>query len=157
MSDNGQHHYSVNLSWTGAAKGFASYESYDRTHLLRAPGKPLLTASSDPAFVGTAELWNPEDMLVASLSSCHMLSYLACCSRARIEVIDYSDDASGIMVENGKGGGNFTEVTLRPRVVIADPEKLDHARKLHGTASKVCFIANSMNFPVHHDAEVTVR
>ncbi len=156
MSDTGHHTYQTNLTWTGAAAGFADYESYDRTHQLAAPGKPTLTTSSDPAFLGLPELWNPEDMLLGALSSCHMLSYLACCARARITVLDYTDRATATMVENGKGGGAFTEATLRPVVTIAQPEKIEHARRLHGTASKVCFIANSVNFPVHHEAEILV-
>lgn len=156
MSGNGQHFYQTDLTWTGAAAGFADYESYDRTHQLAAPGKPVLTTSSDPAFLGLPELWNPEDMLLGALSSCHMLSYLACCARARITVLDYTDRATATMVENGKGGGAFTEATLRPVVTIAQADKVAHAMRLHGTASKVCFIANSVSFPVHHEAEIRV-
>lgn len=156
MSGNGQHFYQTDLTWTGAAAGFADYESYDRTHQLVAPGKPVLTTSSDPAFLGLPELWNPEDMLLGALSSCHMLSYLACCARARITVLDYTDRATATMVENGKGGGAFTEATLRPVVTIAQADKVAHAMRLHGTASKVCFIANSVNFAVHHEAEIRV-
>jgi organic hydroperoxide reductase OsmC/OhrA len=156
MSGNGQHFYQTDLTWTGAAAGFADYESYDRTHQLAAPGKPTLTTSSDPAFLGLPELWNPEDMLLGALSSCHMLSYLACCARARITVLDYTDRATATMVENGKGGGAFTEATLRPVVTIAQADKVQHAMRLHGTAGKVCFIANSVNFPVHHEAEIRV-
>lgn len=156
MSGNGQHFYQTDLTWTGAAAGFADYESYDRTHQLAAPGKPVLTTSSDPAFLGLPELWNPEDMLLGALSSCHMLSYLACCARARITVLDYTDRATATMVENGKGGGAFTEAMLRPVVTIAQADKVAHAMRLHGTASKVCFIANSVNFPVHHEAEIRV-
>jgi organic hydroperoxide reductase OsmC/OhrA len=157
MSDNGQHHYRTSLTWTGAASGFGSYEDYDRTHQIAAPGKPVLTTSSDPAFLGVPQLWNPEDMLVAALSSCHMLSYLACCSRARVEVLSYSDDAEGTMLEDGKGGGYFSEVILRPKVLIASGDKREHAIRLHGTAHKVCFIANSVNFDVRNEPEITVR
>lgn len=156
MAAEGRHHYRTHLKWTGAAAGFADYDSYDRTHQIAAPGKPALTASSDPAFLGLPELWNPEDMLVAALSSCHMLSYLACCARARIVVTAYEDRATGTMIEDGKGGGRFTEVILRPVVTIIDPAKLEHATRLHGTAHKVCFIANSVNFPVLHQPELVV-
>lgn len=157
MSDTGQHHYRTNLTWTGAAAGFGSYETYDRTHQIASPGKPVLTTSSDPAFLGVPQLWNPEDMLLAALSSCHMLSYLACCSRARIEVLSYSDDAEGTMLEDGKGGGYFSQVILRPKVLIANADKAEHATRLHGTANKVCFIANSVNFDVMHEPTITVR
>ncbi|WP_417516786.1 OsmC family protein [Minwuia sp.] len=157
MSQNNEHHYRTSLTWTGAAAGFRSYDDYDRTHQIVAPGKPVLTTSSDPAFLGVPELWNPEDMLVAALSSCHMLSYLACCARARIEVLDYADTATGTMREDGKGGGYFAEVILNPRVVIAQADKVEHATRLHGTAHKVCFIANSVNFPVAHRPTISVR
>lgn len=157
MSEDGQHHYRTSLIWTGAAKGLSSYEDYDRTHQIASPGKPVLTTSSDPAFLGVPHLWNPEDMLVAALSSCHMLSYLACCARARIEVLSYADDAEGTMLEDGKGGGYFSQVILRPKVLIANPDKAEHARRLHGTAHKVCFIANSVNFDVLNEPEITVR
>lgn len=156
MSDNGHHRYETNLTWTGAANGFADYDKYDRTHELAAPGKPTLITSSDPAFLGVPERWNPEDMLLGALSSCHMLSYLACCARARITVLSYTDSATGTMVENGKGGGAFTEATLRPVVTIRQADKVEHAHRLHGTANKVCFIANSVNFPVAHEAVIKV-
>jgi len=157
MSDDGQHFYQTDLTWTGAAAGFADYESYDRTHQIAAPGKPVLTTSSDPAFLGLPEHWNPEDMLLAALSSCHMLSFLACCARARITVLDYADRATATMVEDGKGGGRFTEATLHPIVTIAQPGKIEHALRLHDTAHKVCFIASSVNFPVNHEAEIRVH
>ena len=156
MADAGRHTYRIDLDWTGAAAGFAGYDQYDRTHTLAAPGKPVLVTSSDPAFHGRPELWNPEDMLIGALASCHMLSYLACCARARITVLDYRDAATGIMVENGKGGGHFLEATLNPVVTIAEADKQAHAERLHHTANKVCFIANSVNFPVHHHPKVIV-
>lgn len=157
MAEDGRHEYRTSLTWTGAASGFSSYDTYDRTHQIAAPGKPVLTTSSDPSFLGVPQLWNPEDMLVAALSSCHMLSYLACCSRARIEVISYADQAEGVMLEDGKGGGYFSTVVLNPRVVIANADKIEHATRLHGTANKVCFIANSVNFKVEHNPVITVR
>ncbi|MEC9345854.1 MAG: OsmC family protein [Pseudomonadota bacterium] len=156
MGAEGRHQYRTHLKWTGAAAGFAGYDSYDRTHRIAAPGKPTLVTSSDPAFLGSPELWNPEDLLLAALSSCHMLSYLACCARARITVTGYEDRAAGTMVEDGKGGGRFTEVILRPVVTITDPAKLEHAMRLHDTAHKVCFIANSVNFPVLHQPELVI-
>lgn len=156
MADDGRHHYETQLRWTGAASGLSSYESYDRTHEIVAPGKPVMVTSSDPAFLGNPQHWNPEDLLVAALSSCHMLSYLACCARARIEVVDYQDKAVGTMVEDGKGGGMFTEVILRPIVTITDPGKVEHASRLHHTAHRICFIANSVNFPVLNQPEIVV-
>ena len=153
----GEHSYAMRATWTGdRGSGTSGYRDYDRSVTLEVEGKPALLGSADAPFRGDPARWNPEDMLVAALSSCHMLSYLACCARARITVLDYTDRATATMVENGKGGGAFTEATLRPVVTIAQADKVDHAMRLHGTANKVCFIANSVNFPVHHEAEIRV-
>lgn len=153
---DGAHEYRASINWTGAASGFDDYETYDRTHQISIDGKPTLTTSSDPAFLGQQELWNPEDMMIAAISSCHMLSYLACCARARITVESYTDDAWARMLEDGKGGGYFSEAVIRPRVVIAEADKVAHATRLHNTAHKVCFIANSVNFPIRCEPEIIV-
>jgi organic hydroperoxide reductase OsmC/OhrA len=150
------HHFSAKLTWTGAAKGpTSSYESYSRDHVIEVPGKPPLPGSADKVFRGDSSRHNPEDLLVVSLSSCHMLTYLAQAARAGVHVVSYSDDASGSMqLHNGKM--RFTEVSLRPQVVIAagsDPAK---AQRLHERAHEHCFIANSVNFPVSCDARVSV-
>ena len=150
------HHFSAKLTWTGAAKGAtSSYESYSRDHLIEVPGKPPLPGSADPVFHGDASRHNPEDLLVMSLSSCHMLSYLAEAARAGVHVVAYSDQASGTM-QMHEGKMRFTEVSLRPQVVVAagsDPAK---AQALHETAHEHCFIASSVNFPVSCDAHVSV-
>ena len=150
------HHFKAALSWTGAAKGpTVDYETYSREYRMEIPGKPPFLGSSDPAFRGDATLYNPEDMLVMALSSCHFLSYVAICARARLPVVSYEDDASGTMdMKDGKI--RFTEVILRPRVVVAAGADLDKARRFHETAHSQCFIANSVNFPVRHEPVVTV-
>jgi len=150
------HDYAVHLTWTGARNGPArDYASYSRTYALAFAGKPTLEGSADPQFRGDPALHTPEDLLVGSLSSCHMLTYLALCTRAKITVIAYEDAASGTMALAG-GGGHFTEVVLRPRVTVAAATALDKAMALHETAHHDCFIAASVNFPVRHEAEVTV-
>jgi organic hydroperoxide reductase OsmC/OhrA len=94
-------------------------------------------------------------MLLASLSECHLLSYLHACVEAGVIVRDYTDKAVGIMFEDGKGGGKFTEVILRPHVIIAEESMKDAAMRAHHQAHEWCFIASSVNFPVR--VEPTVR
>ena len=151
------HRYDLRLDWTGARQGAtANYETYSREYSIEIAGKPALTGSADPAFRGDASLYNPEDMLLAALSACHMLSYLALCARSRIAVAAYTDAASGTMSETAPHRVGFTEVTLRPRVVIAAGADSVKAKALHDQAHEICFIANSVNFPVHHEAEITI-
>ena len=150
------HHFSAKLTWTGAAKGTtSSYESYSRDHLIEVPGKPPLPGSADKVFRGDSSRHNPEDLLVVSLSSCHMLTYLAEAARAGVHVVGYSDEASGTM-QLHQGKMRFTEVSLRPQVVIAAGSDPAQATRLHEQAHEHCFIANSVNFPVSCDARVSV-
>ena len=144
-----EHNYRINLTWTGnLGEGTATYKAYGRNHILQAAGKPELPASSDPHFRGSPERYNPEELLVAALSSCHMLSYLHLCTNNGIVVTDYRDEASGIMVETPDGGGHFQEVTLRPVVTVGSAGWIARAQELHHEAHEKCFIANSVNFPV---------
>ena len=145
------HHYKVNITWTGnRGKGTASYTAYERNHTLVAGNKPVIPGSSDPAFRGDVTRYNPEELLVASISSCHMLWFLHLCSAAGVIVVEYVDDAAGIMEETADGGGRFTEVTLFPVITVASEEMIDQADALHHKANELCFIANSVNFPIHH-------
>jgi organic hydroperoxide reductase OsmC/OhrA len=123
---------------------------------VSATGKHPLEGSADKPFRGDPSRWNPEELLVASLSSCHMLWYLHLCSDAGVVVTGYVDDASGTMAETEDGGGRFTEVVLRPRVTIADGSDRELAASLHEKAHHLCFIANSVNFPVRCEGEVDV-
>jgi organic hydroperoxide reductase OsmC/OhrA len=151
------HSYQATVTWTGnTGDGTASYRGYSREHVVDVAGKPRLTASADPAFRGDPGLLNPEDLLVAALSECHLLWYLALCSNSGVVVTAYRDDARGTMVEDPDTGGHFTEVVLRPRVTITDAAMLPLAEKLHEQAHRKCFIANSVNFPVRHEPEMTV-
>ncbi len=148
-----EHTYTGHLTWTGAAAGPARvYAAYSREYRVDFPGKPPLVGSADPAFRGDAALHNPEELLVAARWSCHMLTYLALCTLARITVESYRDEAVGTMVETG-GVGRFTRVVLHPRVTIGagDPAR---ARALHERAHAECFVAASVNFPVEYDAVV---
>ena len=143
------HSYSTTVRWTGnLGTGTTGYKDYARNHEISAPGKPLIPGSSDPAFRGDAARYNPEDLMVASLSSCHMLWYLHLCTVNKIVVLDYEDHAQGTMEEAADGGGRFREVTLRPRITVAAGSDLESAKRLHHDAHEKCFIANSVNFPV---------
>jgi len=151
------HHYTTILTWTGnKGEGTSGYRAYGRDHILSVAGKPDLPASSDPSFRGNPARYNPEELLVASLSSCHMLWYLHLCSVNDIVVVDYQDRAEGIMMEKEDGSGYFKEVTLRPVITITNPDRIERARELHHEANRLCFIANSVSFPVKHEPEFKV-
>jgi organic hydroperoxide reductase OsmC/OhrA len=152
------HRYIVTVAWTGnTGSGTSGYRNYERRHEISAgPGKPAILGSSDPAFRGDAARWNPEELLVASLSACHQLWYLHLCAEAGITVTAYLDQAEGTMEETADGSGRFVRVLLRPRVSLAAGSDVARARALHAAAHAKCFIANSVNFPVEHEAEVNV-
>ena len=151
------HRYELTVTWTGdRGEGTATYRSYDRDNEVTAPGKPAIAGSSDPAFRGAADRWNPEELLVASLSQCHLLWYLHLCARAGIVVTGYVDHPLGTMTESPGGGGRFTEVLLRPRVTITDPDRRAEAGALHAEAHRLCFVANSVNFLVRHEPSTHV-
>ena len=141
-----EHDYRLELAWRGDHT--LTYESYTREHLIRINGKSELRATADPMFRGDAALHNPEDLLLAALSGCHLLTYLALCARARIDVRSYRDNATGTLLLTTEGGGHFREVVLHPDVMVASEEMVAKARELHAAAHKYCFIANSVNFPV---------
>jgi organic hydroperoxide reductase OsmC/OhrA len=150
------HDYTATVSWIGAHAGATStYAGYSREHTIAFDGKPTLRGSADPTFRGDGSLVNPEELLLAALSSCHMLSYLAFCGLEGIEIVSYVDRAHGMMSETG-GSGRFVSVVLEPKVVVARREHVDRARALHGAAHEACFVANSMNFPVLHKPSVSV-
>ena len=150
------HRYAVNVKWTGnKGTGTSGYKAYERAHEISAGGqKPVLPGSSDPTFRGDPARWNPEELLVASLSACHMLWYLHLCSDANIVVTAYVDQPEGLKEELPDGSGNFQRVILRPKVTIAPGSDLAKARELHAAAHAKCFIARSMNFPVEHEPDV---
>jgi organic hydroperoxide reductase OsmC/OhrA len=150
----GVHTYDTVVTWTGnRGTGTSSYRHYDRAHEVTADGPTKILGSSDPAFRGDPARWNPEQLLVAALSQCHMLWYLHQCADAGVVVTGYVDHAHGTMAETDQGG-HFTEVVLRPQVRVAAPSMVEAAMALHGAAHRACFIANSVNFPVRHQPRV---
>lgn len=152
-----EHLYAATLDWAGAKAGpVRDYKTYSRDFSATIAGKPVLTGSADPTYLGDAKQHNPEDLLLISLAACHMLSYLALCARDKIVVSAYRDEATGTMaIADGKM--RFVSVMLHPQVVIADAAKLERARALHHEAHAACFIANSVNFPVENEALVAVE
>jgi organic hydroperoxide reductase OsmC/OhrA len=150
------HNYAAKITWTGAtAGGTTSYQAYSREYEFKVGDKQTLRGSADPHFRGDATLYNPEELLVVSLSTCHLLSYLAECARAGVNVVAYEDDASGTMAMKDRAI-RFTDVLLKPRVTIAPGSDVDKAKALHAKAHAECFIANSVNFPVRHEATIVV-
>jgi len=154
---NHQHHYRVDVEWIGnLGSGTDGYRNYSRDHVIRIDGKPVIAGSSDPAFRGDAAKHNPEDMLVAALSTCHMLSYLHMATVAGVVVTAYADAAEGTMATEGDGG-RFVEVVLRPTVTISTASDQAKAEAAHETAHHACFIANSVNFPVRCEPRIVVE
>ena len=152
-----EHHYKIKVEWIGNhGEGTKTYRSYGREHTISANGKPEISASSDPAFRGDATRYNPEDLLVASASACHMLSYLHLCAVNDVVVVGYQDAAMGTMQETERGSGKFIEVVLEPKVTISAESDAAKAMMLHDEAHHLCFIANSLNFPVRTEAEILV-
>jgi organic hydroperoxide reductase OsmC/OhrA len=148
------HQYKTDVRWSADGEGTKSYRSYSRNFTITAHGKADIAGSSDPAFRGDAMRYNPEELLVASLSSCHMLWYLHLCSVNGITVLEYGDAATGTMEEND-GSGQFVRVTLRPAVKVSLGDDLTRALALHEEAHRLCFIARSVHFPVDVEAEVS--
>ncbi len=151
------HAYAITVTWTGdRGTGTSAYRAFDRHHNIAALSKPPIPGSSDPSFHGDANRWNPEEMLVVSLSSCHMLWYLHLCAVNGVVVTEYEDCAEGVMVTQPGGEGRFREVVLAPEVTLAPGSDLARARALHEEANAKCFIANSVNFPVRHEPVIRV-
>ncbi|MCK6066947.1 MULTISPECIES: OsmC family protein [Microbacterium] len=150
----GEHTYRVSATWTGdRGTGTSGYRDYDRSVTVEVAGKPALPVSADRPFRGDGAKWNPEDLLIAALAECHLLSYLYACVQAGVVVTAYEDQAVGTVVVEGNGGA-FREVVLHPRVVVAEAAMVDAAVSAHADAHEWCFIANSVNFPVHVDPVV---
>lgn len=152
------HEYESLLSWDGnLGQGTANYAAYGRDYRVRVPGKPDLLGSADAAFRGAPERHNPEDLFLVAVSSCHMLAYLALCARRGVRVLAYEDAARGHLALDADGGGRFTGITLRPRVVVATTADERLAFELHEEAHRQCFIANSSSTPIHCEPTIEVR
>ncbi|SMH34935.1 Organic hydroperoxide reductase OsmC/OhrA [Rathayibacter oskolensis] len=146
-----EHDYAVSVVWQGdRGTGTSGYREYGRQTVLSAEGPESILASADKPFRGDTDRWNPEQLLLAALAQCHLLSYLHVAVKNGVVVTGYADDAVGRMVQEGEGG-RFVSVTLRPRVRVAEESMIEIAQTLHAEASRLCFIANSVSFPVGHE------
>lgn len=148
------HHYHLTITWTGnTGQGTKSYKAYDRDHTIEVSGKPVIPGTSEVSYLGNKTRYNPEELLVASLSSCHMLWYLHLCSVNNVVVTNYIDKATGTMQTEADGSGRFTEVILQPNITIAGIVDENLLQQLQHKANQFCFIANSCNFPVKHQPD----
>lgn len=146
-----EHHYTASIVWTGnKGQGTKDYRAYDRNYTISIASKPDIEGSADTPFRGDGTKYNPEDFLLCSISTCHMLWFLHFCADNSIVVTAYKDTPIGTMLENPGGGGRFTGVLLQPHVTITDKSQIEKANSLHAMANEKCFIANSCNFPVNH-------
>jgi organic hydroperoxide reductase OsmC/OhrA len=151
------HHYKLALQWTGnQGTGISSYRSYNRSHTIAINGKAIIRGSADPSFMGDRSCHNPEDLLLSSIAACHMLWYLSLCAESGIIVLQYTDNAIGRMQENEDGCGRFTEILLHPEITVAESFMIKEATTLHHKANQYCFMASSVNFPIHHEPVVKV-
>jgi organic hydroperoxide reductase OsmC/OhrA len=147
-----EHHYQATIQWTGnKGNGTQDYRAYERSHVISIQGKQEIVGSSDPAFRGDKTKHNPEDLLVSALSSCHMLWYLHFCAVNGVVVSSYVDKATGTMIENEDGSGQFTQIVLHPKVAVKDISMIAKAIELHKNAHHACFIARSVNFEILHE------
>lgn len=149
-----EHRYQATLTWTDE-RATVDYRGYPRAHEVTAAGCPVLLGSVDRAFRGDATRWNPELLLVAALSECHLLSCLSAYARVGVVVTGYVDSAIQTMAQAGNGG-RFREVVLRPRVQVSEAGMVEWARSPHEQTHADCFIAPSLNFPVRHEPRVEV-
>ncbi|KUM32841.1 OsmC family protein [Arthrobacter sp. EPSL27] len=153
-----EHRYALTVRWTGnLGEGTASYRGYSRDHDVEIPGLPVLKGSADPTFHGDRDRYNPEQLLLAALSQCHMLSFLHVAVKHGVVVTAYEDQAEALMRTNRDGSGQFESATLKPRVTLAAPAAEGLLEELHAAANKVCFIARSVNFPVLHQPTAGVE
>lgn len=153
-----QHNYNTTIEWTGnTGNGTENYKSYQRSYTIAIENKAIINGSSDPAFLGDKTKHNPEEFLLASISSCHMLWYLHLCAYEKIIVTSYIDSATAIMQEYENGSGKFTEVMLNPAVTITEQSKVELAKRLHQKANSMCFIANSLNFKINHNPTILIQ
>ncbi|MFC8409000.1 OsmC family protein [Arthrobacter sp. NPDC057259] len=148
-----EHNYALTVTWTGnLGEGTSGYRAYSRDHDIEIPGLPVLKGSADPTFRGDPGRYNPEQLLLAALSQCHMLSFLHVAVEHGVVVTGYRDRAEGLMRTNRDGSGQFESVTLRPVVATKDPVSPEALAEMHHEANLLCFIARSVNFPVRHEA-----
>jgi len=150
-----KHLFKIKLNWFNKEQREHTTKVYTKSHHITSTGKAELNISAAKAFKGDPTLYNPEDLLLSSVSSCHMMSYLYVCEKHNIHIISYEDQAEGILETHSNGSGNFSEIHLNPKIVIANEQQIYLATQLHQKANELCFIANSCNFPIYHHPVIT--
>ncbi|MBX9889233.1 MAG: OsmC family protein [Flavobacteriaceae bacterium] len=148
-----KHFFKAKLNWSSKEQPTPSAtKMYTKSHSIVIEEKEMMQVSAAKAFKGDPSLYNPEDLLLSSVVSCHMMSYLYVCQQNGIEVLSYQDNAEATLEVLDNGSGRFIEVRLFPKVIISNKEQIAQAIHLHKEANKLCFIANSCNFPIVHQA-----
>jgi organic hydroperoxide reductase OsmC/OhrA len=151
------HTFSISLSWKDQnGLGTTDYNAYSRNHTISSTGKVAIPGSSDPVFRGDGSKYNPEELMIAAASGCHMLWYLHLCADSGVVVTDYKDAASGNLIMESDGSGHFEEIMLNPVVEVTQGSMVEKAMELHDKAHQMCFIANSCNFPIKHTPHIIV-
>lgn len=152
------HSYDLQLTWTGnRGAGTYEYTAYDRKFTLSAINKPDILGSADPAFRGNKDRYNPEELMISSIASCHMLWYLHLAAANNLVIMDYKDNPSGTIEVKEFGLGRFIEVTLRPTVIIHNEDQSDLAVKLHDESHNKCIIADSFKFDIHIEPKIIIE
>ena len=146
---NTLHNYRAAIIWSGnQGSGTSNYKDFERSYHIQIENKATILGSSDPAFRGDRTKHNPEELLLAAVSSCHMLWYLHFCSENKIIVTDYIDNATAILEETERGNGKFIAIALHPTITITEKSMIEKATELHAKANEYCFVANSLNLIV---------
>jgi organic hydroperoxide reductase OsmC/OhrA len=154
---NTQHNYKLDVKWTGnQGTGTSNYKDFERSYNIEIENKVDILGSSDPEFRGDKTKHNPEELLLASVSSCHMLWYLHFCTENKIIVTDYVDNATAVLEVTADGNGKFASITLNPNVSVTEKTMIEQATELHKKANEFCFVANSLNFKVDHQPIINV-
>ncbi|MFQ3238817.1 MAG: organic hydroperoxide reductase OsmC/OhrA [Olleya marilimosa] len=153
------HTFKATINWTiNEGESTQNPRTFSRNHKVTIANKISdLSVSAAKPFRGDDALYNPEDLLLSALASCHMMSYLYVCAQHNIEVVSYIDHAEGDLEVNTSGSGSFKMVRLKPVVSIKDASQKELVKSLHTKANQLCFIANSCNFPIVHEATIVVR
>lgn len=133
------HHYPLQLNWTGNTLD----GTYNRNATVSALGKHRLAVSSAPEYAGDAACWNPEDLLGTALATCHMLTFLALCAKAKVAVVGYEDHAESVLDTVDKVT-RVTQVHLRPVIRVTRGTSMAQVVELFEKAHKYCFVANSI-------------
>jgi organic hydroperoxide reductase OsmC/OhrA len=148
------HRYETRLRWTGSTG--LGWEGYDRGHAATAPPAEQEIGLTTGESKGDPAVLNPEQLLVMAASSCQLLSFLHVAAKARLDVVEYEDEATAVMPESEEPTG-ITQVTLRPRIVLAGEATEERVRKLVQTAHEYCYIANSVNSEMTIEPTIEIR